>query len=277
MLALSLLFSAFAGCNSAESKPTDKPTDAPTDEPTEKPSAKPTETPTEKVIELPKLPSGFELKIGSYNIANGRNVDHDLSVLGNDIKEQGLDIVGIQEVDQFVNRSGNQDTMKILSESSGLEYYTFFRAIHHDGGEYGLGILSRYPIVSKSRKLLDSKGEEQRIFCKAVIDINGEKINFFVTHLSYEDMTLNAKQTATIIKELRDTDGNFILTGDFNTSDFGAYERAGFGVANSGEKRVQSFIDNIIYSKALYEFSAPSNLPNGHSDHNMLYATAKVK
>jgi endonuclease/exonuclease/phosphatase family metal-dependent hydrolase len=281
MLALSLLFSAFAGCNSTESKPTDEPTDAPTDapteKPTEKPTSKPTEKPTEKVVELPKLPSGMELKIGSYNIKNGSEVAHDLSVIGNDIKEQGLDIVGIQEVDQFVNRSGNQDTMKILSESSGLEYYTFFRAIHHDGGEYGLGILSRYPIVSKARKLLDSKGNEQRIFCKAVIDIDGEKINFFVTHLSYEDMTLNAAQTATIIVELRETDGNFILTGDFNSSDFSAYERAGFGVANSGENRVQSFIDNIIYSKALYEFSAPSNLPNGHSDHNMIYATAKVK
>ena len=281
MLALSLLFSAFAGCNSAESKPTDKPTDAPTDEPTEKPTAKPTETPTEKIIELPKLPSGFELKIGSYNIANGREVGHDLSVLGNDIKEQGLDIVGIQEIDQFANRSGNQDTIKILSESSGLEYYTFFRAIHHDGGEYGLGILSRYPIVSKARKLLDSKGKEQRIFCKAVIDIDGEQINFFVTHLSYEDMTLNAEQAATVVKELRETDGNFILTGDFNTSNFRVYERAGFGVANSGENSVPTFddtiIDNIIYSKDLYEFSAPSNLPNGHSDHNMLYATAKVK
>ena len=285
MLALSLLFSAFASCNSAESKPTDKPTDAPTDEPTEKPTekptAKPTEKPTEKVIELPKLPSGLELKIGSYNIANGREVGHDLTILGNDIKEQGLDIVGIQEIDQFANRSGNQDTIKILSESSGLEYYTFFRAIHHDGGEYGLGILSRYPIVSTNRKLLDSKGKEQRIFCKAVIDIDGEQINFFVTHLSYEDMTLNAEQTATVIKELREVEGNFILTGDFNTSNFSAYERAGFGVANSGENRVPTFddtvIDNIIYSKDLYEFSAPSNLPNGHSDHNMLFATAKVK
>ena len=281
MLALSLLFSTFAGCNSAESKPTDTPTDAPTDEPTEKPSAKSTETPTEKVIELPKLPSGLELKIGSYNIANGREVGHDLSVLGNDIKEQGLDIVGIQEIDQFANRSGNQDTIKILSESSGLEYYTFFRAIHHDGGEYGLGILSRYPIVSKARKLLDSKGKEQRIFCKAVIDIDGEQINFFVTHLSYEDMTLNAEQAATVVKELRETEGNFILTGDFNTSDFSAYERAGFGVANSGKNKVPTFskstIDNIIYGKALYEFSAPSNLPNGHSDHNLIYATAKVK
>ena len=283
-LALALILCPLAACNSepdATEAPTDAPTDAPTEKPAEKPTSKPTEKPTEKVIELPKLPSGMELKIGSYNIANGRNVDHDLSVLGNDIKEQGLDIVGIQEVDQFVNRSGNQDTMKILSETSGLEYYTFFRAILHDGGEYGLGILSRYPIVSTSRKLLNSKGNEQRIFGKAVIDIDGEKINFFVTHLSYEDMTLNASQTATIIKELRETDGNFILTGDFNTSDFSAYERAGFGVANVGESGVPTFgssiIDNIIYSKDLYEFSAPSNLPNGHSDHNMLYATAKVK
>lgn len=281
LLSLTLLFSALVGCNSSENVQTDAPTDAPTEQPTEEPTAKPTSKPTEKTIEKPNLPSGFELKIGSYNIANGRDVDHNLTVIGQDIKDQGLDIVGVQEVDQFTNRSGNQDTMKILSESSGLEYYTFFRAILHDGGEYGLGILSRYPILTTSRKLLDSAGHEQRIFCKAVIDVEGEEINFFVTHLSYEDDALNAAQTATVIKELRKVEGNFILTGDFNTSDFSAYQRAGFGVANSGADMVPTFnnstIDNIIYSTHTYEFSTPANLVNGHSDHNMLFATAKVK
>ena len=281
LLSLTLLFSALVGCNSSENVQTDAPTDAPTEQPTEEPTAKPTSKPTEKTIEKPNLPSGFELKIGSYNIANGRDVDHNLTVIGQDIKDQGLDIVGVQEVDQFTNRSGNQDTMKILSESSGLEYYTFFRAILHDGGEYGLGILSRYPILTTSRKLLDSAGHEQRIFCKAVIDVEGEEINFFVTHLSYEDDALNAAQTATVIKELRKVEGNFILTGDFNTSDFSAYQRAGFGVANSGADIVPTFnnstIDNIIYSTHTYEFSTPANLVNGHSDHNMLYATATLK
>ena len=281
LLSLTLLFSALVGCNSSENVQTDAPTDAPTEQPTEEPTAKPTSKPTEKTIEKPNLPSGFELKIGSYNIANGRDVDHNLTVIGQDIKDQGLDIVGVQEVDQFTNRSGNQDTMKILSESSGLEYYTFFRAILHDGGEYGLGILSRYPILTTSRKLLDSAGHEQRIFCKAVIDIEGEEINFFVTHLSYEDDALNAAQTATVIKELRKVEGNFILTGDFNTSDFSAYQRAGFGVANSGADMVPTFnnstIDNIIYSTHTYEFSTPANLVNGHSDHNMLFATATLK
>ena len=48
----------------------------------------------------------------------------------------------------------NQDSIKILSESSGLPYYQFFKAIDLSGGEYGLGVLSRYPIVeSESMQL----------------------------------------------------------------------------------------------------------------------------
>ena len=46
------------------------------------------------------------LNIGSYNIANGREVDHNMMKLAKDLAGKKLDIVGLQEVDQFCNRSG---------------------------------------------------------------------------------------------------------------------------------------------------------------------------
>jgi endonuclease/exonuclease/phosphatase family metal-dependent hydrolase len=271
LLLLAILFS-FAGCDQEPIS-----TDAPTEAPTEKPTEKPTEALTEKSTE----DLSNKLNIGSYNIANGRNVGHAFTLIANDIRRNELDIVGLQEVDQFTNRAGGQDTMKSLSKSSKLEYYAYFKAMDFDGGEYGLGILSRYPIISTETIRLDSGEHEPRILAKAVIDVNGTQISFFVTHLSYEDMTLNAAQTETVIGELNKASGNFILTGDFNTSDFTAYENAGFGAVNNSSYRVptfdNSYIDNIIYSKEFYELSTPSILANGHSDHNMLYATATLK
>jgi endonuclease/exonuclease/phosphatase family metal-dependent hydrolase len=194
-----------------------------------------------------------------------------------------LDIVGLQEVDQFVNRSGKQDTMKILSESSGLEYYAFFKAINHDGGEYGLGILSRYPIVSSKTTKLYSGSEEQRVLGQAVIDVCGKHINFFVTHMSYESQTLWDKQFEEIAPILEESI-DYILTGDFNVTNFIPFynDLDGAEIVNYGSGALPTFedgttIDNIIYSESFWSFEEPQTLPNGHSDHYLLFSTAEWK
>ena len=222
------------------------------------------------------------LKIGTYNIANGRNVTHNLVLIARDVKDMQLDIVGLQEVDQFVNRSGKQDTMKILSEESGLEYYAFFKAIDHDGGEYGIGVLSRYPIVSSETTRLYSGSEEQRVLGHAVIDICGTEINFFVTHMSYESQALWDRQLEEIAPILNAHD-DFILAGDFNTENFTPILNCvdGAEILNSKGREHPTFedgtcIDNIIYSSEFWSFDYPRTLPNGNSDHYLLFAKATI-
>ena len=102
------------------------------------------------------------LRIGSYNIANGRQVAHAMRVIAEDILTQDLDIVGIQEVDRFAKRSGYIDTMKLLSKYTGYEYYYYTKTINIAGdeakygqqGEYGTGILSKYPILESESTML---------------------------------------------------------------------------------------------------------------------------
>lgn len=278
LLCLSVIGS-FVACNTAEEKETAVPTEseAHTEEPTETPTEKPTEKKTSKPTEK-KQEYLFALNFGSYNIANGRDVGHDLTQLGADIKNAKLDIVGLQEVDQFVARSGNQDTMKILSESSGLPYYQFFKAIDHQGGEYGVGILSKYPILEYEHELLHSPDLEQRVLGHALIDVDGTQIDFFVTHLSYENAEVHAIQTAAVIEKISQYE-NFVLTGDFNTESFDPYYIENrFGALNNGAYKVPTYanqsIDNIIYRRESWKFGKPFALVNGHSDHNMLYTTA---
>ena len=124
------------------------------------------------------------LRFGSYNLMHCGLAE--ISKLASNITDANLDIVGLQEIDQNTSRNGFKDTIKILSECSGYKYYAFFKAISVFGGEYGIGVLSKYPITQTQSILLESGTKEQRVLGRTEIEVNKKKINFFVTHLSFE-------------------------------------------------------------------------------------------
>jgi endonuclease/exonuclease/phosphatase family metal-dependent hydrolase len=262
------------------SEPISTPTDTPKETESEPAPTDTEPTPTETETVPEPEPEPFTLNIGSFNIANGSNVHHDMNYFGDDIKNLGLDIVGLQEVDQFVPRSKKQDTVKLISEYSGLPYYAFFKAIDLNGGEYGVAILSRYPIVDTFYLKLYSGTNEQRVIGGAKIDVNGTIINFFSTHLSFEAKSLRNRQFSQVASLVEGLD-NFIITGDFNTSDFSEYAPIkNAGMVNNSKHSIYTFpstgpsssIDNIVYSTGNWTFENPEILKNKHSDHCMLYA-----
>lgn len=286
LLAATLVVIPLSACSPANS-PIDTPEESPTEAPSETPEETPEEstpeaeesTPEETEPETEPLKDPITLTIGSYNIANGKNYKH-IKNIGTDIMEKELDIVGLQEVDQKVLRTGRMDSLKLLSESSGLQYYAFFKAIDLQGGEYGVAVLSRYPIVETHRTELYSGDKEQRVLGHAVIDVNGTLINFFVTHLSFESKALRDAQYATIAEKTSELD-NFIITGDFNTSNFDEYAPIkNADMVNSSKYSIKTFpnpdptssIDNIVFSKDNWTFEKPKVRANGNSDHCMLYA-----
>lgn len=97
------------------------------------------------------------LKVLSYNIHHGADKDeiNTLQEMGEFIKSSNADLVGLQEVDSICTRSGNVDQMKELAEITGM-YYVFQRHFEYDGGAYGLGILSRFPITSQQNHQITS-------------------------------------------------------------------------------------------------------------------------
>ena len=90
----------------------------------------------------------MNLRTVSYNIRNGHDVQHDMSLLAADLLAVQADIVGLQEVDVGTARVGGRDTLAELAKAAGFAHYRFCRAIDFAGGEYGTAILSRYPILS---------------------------------------------------------------------------------------------------------------------------------
>src|SRR5690606_30989903 len=114
------------------------------------------------------------LKVMSYNIHIGQNSSNEdrLQEIGEFIHKSGADLVALQEVDSMCVRSGRLDQMQRLAQITGM-YYTFVRHFAFDGGAYGQGILSRYPIdtVQNLRIPILSDGNETRAALSAAIRI----------------------------------------------------------------------------------------------------------
>ena len=218
------------------------------------------------------------IRIGTFNIQHGSYVKLDYTIIANDVKELDLDIVGFQEIDQLTTRNKMQDTMKILSESSGYPYYKFCKAIDHRGGEYGTAVLSKHPIKEFHVQPLPSGDHEQRSVGYGIIDVHGHDIFFVNTHLGECQ-----QEQFSVLAELLEGKAPYILTADFNNRGFAQFDRlpAGRRMINNAQCPVpttinQSTIDNIIFSPdfRLNGFRVESQVE--HSDHYLVWAELKL-
>lgn len=83
-----------------------------------------------------------------YNIHAGKDAKgvHNLERVADVVRETGADLVLLQEVDRFTTRSGNEDQIGKLSELTGM-HGAFGKTLDYQGGQYGIAILSRWPIA----------------------------------------------------------------------------------------------------------------------------------
>ena len=218
----------------------------------------------------------MKLRVVSYNIRNGHDVRHDMSLLAADILSVGADLVGLQEVDVCTSRTGGRDTLAELTRALGWQHSRFCRAIDFAGGKYGTAILSKHPISSFEVIPLPCEGaREQRSVGHAVLDADGERVDFFNTHLSVESSALRAPQFD-LLADLTAQYPAWILTGDFNTADLACFARFhGASLANPGKYATfpdsGEGIDNILCS-APWRITDTGTLQNHHSDHLLLWA-----
>lgn len=162
------------------------------------------------------------LTVMSYNIHIGQNSgDEDqLKNIADFIKNSKADLVGLQEVDSMCYRSGKIDQMKFLSEHTGM-HYAYARHFAFDGGSYGIGILSRYPLsdIKDHRIILTSAGQADaatRALLSASIFSGNKKLIFATVHMDYRSSVSREAQSAEMVKLFGQLSLPVILTGDFN-------------------------------------------------------------
>lgn len=227
--------------------------------------------------------TNLKLRFASYNIFHGGHAGYDMSLMAKNIIDNKIDIVGLQEVDRGVARSNGIDVLEELSLATGYRYYAFFKTIDLNGGEYGIAVLSRYPIVSSDKLLLDAGNYEKRALGYTAIDIDGHHISFLVTHLSFRSSSARESQLLRVSEELAKKE-EFVLAGDFNSSDLGVLDLMnGVGRINKKEDLTVTFpdgllaIDNILYSKKHWSFGNINVVKESYSDHYMIWADAEFK
>lgn len=166
------------------------------------------------------------LKVMTYNIHIANPPSRgpgfvDINAIANVIKKEKPDLVALQEVDRFTERSGKElDQAKALAEQTGMHYF-FAKALNRSGGEYGVAILSKQPILSSQlHSLPGADGMEAELRTIGIVEITlvtGEKVIFGSTHLDHLSDNSRRVQVREIISFLQPyNETPIILGGDFN-------------------------------------------------------------
>ena len=93
--------------------------------------------------------SGAQLRVLTYNIHAGKDAaqQHNLERVAQLIREVDADIVLLQEVDRGTERSAREDQIATLARLTSL-HSAFGKSLDYQSGEYGIALLSRFPLDS---------------------------------------------------------------------------------------------------------------------------------
>ena len=243
------------------------------------------------------------LKIITFNAAHGKGMDGKISIVrqANFLKEFHPDIVFMQEVDMYTTRSDRINQIQLFSEKIGLGHASMESNIVLEGGYYGDGIVSRFPIAFSTNYLMPKTDEshEQRGILRNKISFGTTKLNLFSVHLStYEDERILAVKELLKILVKIDPRKIVIIGGDFNVGvtrlgkgryiyekkeEFEEYRLLQEKLKKLDNQEDTWFsdlgtgcIDTIFYSNQIQVRKFKTIDVKGLSDHNAVYAELNI-
>lgn len=235
--------------------------------------------------------AGDTIVVMSYNIHHAnppsRGDEIDIDTIAGVIRRYDPDIVALQEVDVNTGRS-KMDQARLLAEKTGMHVY-FAKAIDHDGGDYGVAILSKMPLKNARTHPLPTaagSGGEPRVLATADIVAGGRPLTIACTHLDAQRGDTNRIMQMQAINDiLRQNENPVIIGGDFNAEPGSEVIRlldsrftrtcvsdCGFTIPVDEPRKT---IDFIAYApSAAYAMSAHEVIPERYaSDHLPVLAT----
>jgi endonuclease/exonuclease/phosphatase family metal-dependent hydrolase len=157
------------------------------------------------------------LSFMTFNIRHAKGLDHEVSLpaVGDQIAREGADFVALQEVDRRQWRSGLVNQSHELAQTLHM-HYAFAPAYRHGRSEYGVALLSRYPLHHVRAYSLPG-GKEPRVVLTAQTELKGHQLTLISTHLGVarSDREL---QMPSLLKIVQSIDQPVIMMGDFNMS-----------------------------------------------------------
>jgi endonuclease/exonuclease/phosphatase family metal-dependent hydrolase len=210
------------------------------------------------------------IRVMTYNIHVGIGMDKklDLRRIADVINKEKPDLVGLQEVDRGVQRTQRIDEIVELSKLTRMEYAFAFN-LPYQGGQYGVAILSRFPIRATEHRLYKNLREaERRGFIRAEVRIDGRVVHFVTTHLDYQHDDGRLFEAQQMLAFLSDVKGPLIVVGDFNDLPTG----------QTYQLMRNAFDDAWIDGRGTGEgFSYPADKPAKRIDYIFMRSTGQIR
>jgi endonuclease/exonuclease/phosphatase family metal-dependent hydrolase len=169
-----------------------------------------------------------DLRVMVYNIHAGKDASgvDNLERVSQLIRNTSADIVLLQEVDRGTQRSGGVDQPAVLSRLTGL-HVAFGRSLFYQGGDYGIAILSRWPITSQRTIPLPVNPPQERSGSsyepRAVLEVRvaspAGELTVLNTHIdASRDDRWRRQEIVTVLAVADSARGALLMGGDLNST-----------------------------------------------------------
>lgn len=158
------------------------------------------------------------VRIAAYNVKHGLGMDSviDLQRIADVLREFDADVITLQEIDRGVTRSGGVDQATRLGELLGMRAF-FGDFMPYQGGEYGMAVLSRLPVVRAVNHRLPD-GEEPRSALEVEVRVGDEGRALSVVGIHfYRTPEERLAQADSLSALLQGREHPVVLAGDFNS------------------------------------------------------------
>ncbi len=165
--------------------------------------------------------TGSVFRVMTYNIHSATGPDGKVNTqrIADFIIAQDVDLVGLNEVARFMPRSDGRDLIGELAQQTGMAYvFSNNNTALTGNDQFGNALLSKYPILFRDHRLLPHLGSnEQRGWLKAIVDVSGKFVSFWVSHLDFHaDNTERLMCGTNFNTWLGEETLPVIFVGDFN-------------------------------------------------------------
>jgi endonuclease/exonuclease/phosphatase family metal-dependent hydrolase len=204
------------------------------------------------------------IRVMTYNIWHGEKhygdpdagYESSLQILAEVIQKADPDLVALQEVDNRTGRSRGRDLISELALLTRMNPL-FGATMSFDGGEYGLGILSKFSFQSsRLHRLHSPDGSEPRAALEAIVVIpSGDTVRFISTHFDHRETAIRSRQAEDVNTLFAFDSMPGIMAGDFN--------------AVPGSDPIAILEEHWNISSSSLEHTAPSHAPSSKIDYIM--------
>jgi endonuclease/exonuclease/phosphatase family metal-dependent hydrolase len=164
--------------------------------------------------DAPGVAASKRSRIATWNIRAARSAP--VAAIARELKAMQADVIALQEVDVRTRRTGFVDEPAALATALGF-HYVFAASIKWDEGDYGLAILSRWPLTEVRRHRLTATGAaEPRIVLEATVCADGRPLRLFNHHA--DGRVASRRIGFAELREILQADvgHGLLVLGDFN-------------------------------------------------------------